>query len=77
MLEAHLADREFLVGDAPSIADLANFAYTHVAGEAGLEPGGAVKAWLERIEALPGLVDDLAPYPPNAQAGASVSIYDA
>jgi glutathione S-transferase len=78
MLEAHLADRSWLVGDSPSIADIANFAYTHVAGDAGLEPADhpAVGAWLERIRALPGFMDDLAPYPDNARAGASRSIYD-
>jgi glutathione S-transferase len=79
MLEAHLADRVFLVGDAPTIADVANFAYTHVAGDAGFQLAEypAVERWLGRVRALPGFVDDLEPYPPNARPGVSRSIYDA
>jgi glutathione S-transferase len=79
MLEAHLESRSYLVGGACSIADVANFAYTHVAGDAGLDLADypAVSAWLQRITALPGFVDDLAPYPENARPGASRSIYDA
>ncbi len=79
MLEAQLADRAYLVGDACSIADIANFAYTHVAEDAGfaLADYPAVNAWLERVTALPGFIDDLAPYPANARPGASRSIYDA
>ena len=55
-MERHLADRRFLVGERFSIADIALFAYTHVAPEGGvsLEPYPAVRAWIERIEALPG-----------------------
>ena len=77
-LEAHLADRQFVVGDAPSIADLSLFAYTHVAPDAGIEldPWPAVRGWIERIEALPGFVDDYVPYPDNARPGRSRSIYD-
>jgi glutathione S-transferase len=79
MLEEHLADRSYLVGDRCSIADLANFSYTHVAEDAGykLEAYRAVSAWLARVQAQPHFVDDLAPYPDNARAGASRSIYDA
>ena len=35
-----------------------------------------VSAWRERIESVPGFMNDLAPYPDNAQAGRSRSIYD-
>jgi glutathione S-transferase len=76
MLEAHLAGRAFLVGDAPTIADVACFAYAHVAPDAGLAHPPAVAAWLDRVRALPGFVDDLVPYPENARPGASRSIYD-
>jgi glutathione S-transferase len=78
MLEARLTDRSYLVGDSCSIADIANFAYTHVAEDAGFELAEypAVSAWLERVTALPGFIDDLAPYPDNARPGASRSIYD-
>lgn len=79
MLEAHLGDRSYLVGESGSIADLANFAYTHVAEDAGYRLGDypAVSAWLGRIRAEPGFMDDLITYPDNARPGASRSIYDA
>jgi glutathione S-transferase len=78
MLEAHLQDRRYLVGDSCSIADLANFAYTHVAPDAGFDLAEfpAVTRWLQRVVELPRFVDDLLPYPENAHAGASRSIYD-
>jgi len=78
MLEAHLEGRSFLVGTSCSIADVANFAYTHVAGDAGFDLGDypAVGNWLRRVSSLPGFVDDLAPYPDNARPGMSRSIYD-
>jgi glutathione S-transferase len=55
-MEGHLARREFLVGDRYTIADIALYAYTHVAPEGGfdLEPYPAVRAWLERVAAQPG-----------------------
>lgn len=77
-LDAHLAARDWLVGDGPTIADVSVFAYTHVAGDAGfeLERYPAVIAWLDRVRTLPGFVDDLAPYPENAHPGKGRSIYD-
>src|SRR3954468_18207866 len=61
MLEAHLTNRPYLVGDSCSIADIANFAYAHVAEDAGFKLGEypAVSAWLKRVTALSGFVDDL------------------
>ncbi|HEX6204356.1 MAG TPA: glutathione S-transferase family protein [Solirubrobacterales bacterium] len=58
VMERHLREREFFVGERFTIADIALFAYTHVAGEAGfdLEPLPAVRAWLDRVEAQPGIV---------------------
>jgi glutathione S-transferase len=78
MLEEHLDGRSYLVGSSCSIADVANYAYTHVADEAGLDLGQyqAIDAWLRRVEALPRFVDDLTPYPENARAELSRSIYD-
>jgi glutathione S-transferase len=78
MLEAHLEGRSYLVGDSCSIADLSNFAYAHVAQDAGfrLTDYPSLSGWLERVRALPRFIDDLAPYPDNARAGASRSIYD-
>ncbi|HET7855581.1 MAG TPA: glutathione S-transferase family protein [Gaiellaceae bacterium] len=57
-MERHLDGRRFLVGAAPSIADIALYAYTHVAHEGGFELDAypAVQAWLERVAALPGHV---------------------
>jgi glutathione S-transferase len=50
-MEGHLRDRAFFVGDAYSIADIALYAYTHVAPEGGfsLQPYPAVEAWLARV----------------------------
>jgi len=58
VMEQQLQRTAFLVGAAPSIADLALFAYTHVADEGGfdLEPFPAIGAWMQRLRALPGFV---------------------
>ena len=55
-MEGHLAAREFLVGERYTIADIALYAYTHVAPEAGFELDRypAITAWLERVAAQPG-----------------------
>jgi glutathione S-transferase len=78
LLEAHLADREFVVGERASIADVSLYAYAHVAPDAGLELGAfsAVQRWIAHIEALPGFLNDYAPYPDNARPGVSRSLYD-
>ncbi len=57
-MERHLEAREWLVGDGPTLADIALYAYTHVAdeGEVDLEPYPAVRAWLGRVAAMPGHV---------------------
>ena len=57
-MERHLRDHEFFVGETFTIADIALYAYTHVAPEGGfdLKPYPAVRAWLKRIAAQPGLV---------------------
>ncbi len=77
-LEGRLEGRRWLVGDRCSIADISNYAYTHVAADAGYELASypAVSAWLGRVGAEPGFVDDLVPYPDNARSGNSRSIYD-
>jgi glutathione S-transferase len=55
-MERHLQRRTFLVADRYTIADIALYAYTHVAGEAQLELSGypALCAWLEVVAAQPG-----------------------
>jgi glutathione S-transferase len=57
-MEAHLDGREWLVGDAFSLADISLYAYTHVADEGGfeLERFPAVRRWLARVSAVPGHV---------------------
>jgi glutathione S-transferase len=57
-MERHLDGREFLVGDGPTIADLALYACTHVADEGGFETARfpAIGGWLGRVAALPGYV---------------------
>ncbi|MFQ3459915.1 glutathione S-transferase [Bradyrhizobium sp. UFLA01-814] len=57
-LEAHLAGRDWLVGTAPTIADVALYSYLSSApeGNVDLSAYARVNAWLRRIEALPGFV---------------------
>jgi len=57
-MERHLEEREFFVGEGATVADLALYAYTHVAPEGGFEMDrfAAIAAWLERVRALPGYV---------------------
>jgi glutathione S-transferase len=78
MLDEHLAAREWVAADACSIADISLFAYTHVAPDAGIDLAEwpAVQRWIDRIEALPGFMDDYVPYPNNARPGRGRSIYD-
>ncbi|KAB0679779.1 glutathione S-transferase family protein [Aureimonas leprariae] len=56
IMDRQLKDTPFLAGDAASLADIALFAYTHVADEGGfeLEKFPAVSNWLRRVTALPG-----------------------
>ncbi len=57
-MERHLTSQEFFVGDRYSIADIALYAYTHVAPEGGfeLEPYPAIREWLVRVMSQPGHV---------------------
>ena len=58
VMEQHLGRGPFFVGDRYSIADIALYAYTHVAHEGGfdLERFPSVRAWLARVQAQPGYV---------------------
>ena len=58
VMEAHLSRESFFVSRRYSIADIALYAYTHVAPEGGLplQPYPAVRAWLERVAAQPAHV---------------------
>jgi glutathione S-transferase len=55
VMEGHLAARRFFVGERYSIADIALYAYTHVAHEGGFDLARfpAVRAWLARVAAEP------------------------
>jgi len=57
-MDAHLGDRRYLVGERLTLAELALYAYTHVADEAGLDLAQypAVSGWLERVGSEPGHV---------------------
>ena len=58
LMEAHLAANDFFVDAGPTVADISLYAYTHVAPEGGFELSGYpnIRAWLSRIEQLPGYV---------------------
>ena len=57
-MERHLDGRQFFVGHRLSLADIALYAYTHVAPEGGFELDSypAIGAWLDRVAAEPGHV---------------------
>jgi glutathione S-transferase len=58
VMESHLASRKFFVAEKYGIADIALYAYTHVAADGGhdLGPYPAVLSWLERVAAQPAHV---------------------
>jgi len=68
-LERGLGDRDFVTGDTYTVADLALYGYVHVADDAGvpLAEHPDVAAWLERVAALPGFEEPLAPMPAHAR----------
>lgn len=63
-LEAHLASRDWLAAAYPTVADIALYSYLAGApeGNVDLAPYAAVRAFLQRVEALPGFV----PFPRTA-----------
>jgi glutathione S-transferase len=73
-----MAERDFLVGDRYSIADIAVYGYSHRAEEAGfdLAPYPHLRAWFTRVESQPGYLEDVEPYGANAAPGAGRSTYD-
>lgn len=59
VMEKHLTSRSFFVGERYTIADIALFAYTHVAYEGGFDliHFPAIQAWIERVKAQPGYIN--------------------
>ncbi|MEH2015013.1 glutathione S-transferase family protein [Nostoc sp.] len=55
LMDKHLTSHIFFVGECYTIADIALFAYTHVADEGGfdLTQFPAIQAWIERVKAQP------------------------
>ena len=58
LMDEHLAERAWFVGDGPTLADVSLYAYTHVCEAGGfcLDGHPHVAAWLRRVAALPGFV---------------------
>ncbi|GAB3266817.1 glutathione S-transferase family protein [Chitinimonas naiadis] len=58
VMEQRLQSSPFLTGEHYTIADIALYAYTHVAEEGGfsLAEYPAIRAWLDRVQATPGYV---------------------
>jgi glutathione S-transferase len=58
VIEAELSGRQYLVGEQPSIADVASYSYIAHApeGNVSLADYPNLRAWLARIEALPHFV---------------------
>ena len=72
-LELELADKQFALGAQASIADLAAYGYIAHApeGSVSLRPYPQVRAWLDRVRALPGFVPM-----PAAVSGLAPESYD-
>ncbi|WXL24075.1 glutathione S-transferase family protein [Ectopseudomonas mendocina] len=58
VMDKQLQNTSFLVGESFSIADVALYAYTHVADEGGFDLVAfpAIRAWMDRVSAQPGYV---------------------
>lgn len=58
VMERRLEDRRYFVGDDLTIADIALYAYTHVAHEGGFDLATfpAIRGWLGRVRAEPGYI---------------------
>jgi len=78
VLERHLGAQDWLALGRFGVADIALYAYAHVAGDAAIDMARypALRAWLARVAARPGHIGDLAPYPASLTAGASHSAHD-
>ncbi|SAK85165.1 glutathione S-transferase family protein [Caballeronia ptereochthonis] len=59
VMEQHLATRTYFVGERYTVADIALYAYTHVAHEANVDLSRypAIRAWIERVRSQPRHVE--------------------
>jgi glutathione S-transferase len=55
-MDAHLAERTYLVGERYTVADISLYAYTHAADEGGFDLARypAIQPWLDRVATQPG-----------------------
>lgn len=69
-MDGHLSEQRFLAADHPTIADIACYSYVAHApeGRISLEEYGRVRAWMARVEAIPGFTP--MPISPIPEAGA-------
>ncbi|MGQ8366168.1 glutathione S-transferase family protein [Glaciecola sp. 1036] len=58
VMEQHLKENQYFVGDSLTIADISLFAYTHVAHEGGFDLGlyPAIQQWIDKIKADPKFI---------------------
>ena len=59
IMDQHLSSHDYFANDAYSIADIALFAYTHIAHEGGFDLSAYLKIneWLDRVRGTPGFVE--------------------
>jgi glutathione S-transferase len=69
-LERHLSQHPFLANDSYSIADIAVFAYSHLAAEAHFDLASrpSFVRWVERVKSQAGTLPQIYPYTPDAMA---------
>ena len=69
-LDRHLKEQRFLANDRYSIADIAVFAYSHLAADGNFDLGArpAVVSWIERVKSQAGTLPQVYPYTPDAMA---------
>ena len=69
-LERHLSKHPFLANDSYSIADIAVFAYSHLAADAHFDLGSrpAFVRWIERVKTQAGTLPQIYPYTPDSRA---------
>jgi len=71
ILDAQLAQRDWIAGDGFTIADISVFAYAALAEEAGLAlaPHPHLRAWIARVQAQPGFLAQVDPYSLDPHSG--------